>query len=107
MCYEGAIAKTMNIPLHDTIFLSYLILKVSSTEHVALPPYLQAYLTLLQLQLIVCLAENNSNARVSFDFSGLSTKLLSSPVGFLITSAMSLNPICATSAIWRRVLSYS
>ena len=40
-----------------TIFPSYLTLKVSSTEHVALPPDLQAYLTLLQLQLIVYLVD--------------------------------------------------
>ena len=35
---------------------------------------------------------NNSNARASFDFD-LSPELLSSPVCFLITSAMSLNDI--------------
>ena len=41
VCYEAVEAVKMNIQLHDTVFPSYLILKVSGTEHVALLPCLQ------------------------------------------------------------------
>lgn len=40
--------KYVNTQLHDTIFPSYPTSKVSSTERVALPPYLRAYLAKME-----------------------------------------------------------